>query len=288
MSVDLLFYLVFLSQILLISYYYPRKILTRISYVLKHYPASEYPRLYPESPDKVRSGQQVFRILNLVILAIGVMLIIGYAVLSREYSDIAQRFENMPLLYGMLQFTPLVLLEITGFKQFKLMRNADHRTCKKAELAPRRLFDYISPRLLATAVTMFFVYLGYDLYLNQFNWTEDLIIKLFALLACNGLFVFLTLKNLRGKKQDPYQANKDRSKQIEFATKSMAYVSILVSVFMIAVTTVNNLQLEYLDIYLYSIYFQLVAILGCGSVLNSIRVKDIDFNVYKKERKPAH
>ena len=38
---NILFYAVFLSQILLLSFYFPRKMLKRISYVLATYPPSQ-------------------------------------------------------------------------------------------------------------------------------------------------------------------------------------------------------------------------------------------------------
>ena len=40
-----LFYIVFLGQILLISYYFPRKLLERMQYVLETYPPAAYPKL---------------------------------------------------------------------------------------------------------------------------------------------------------------------------------------------------------------------------------------------------
>ena len=47
MSIHILFYALFLSQIILISYYYPKQIIKRIDGVLKNYPPEDYPKLYP-------------------------------------------------------------------------------------------------------------------------------------------------------------------------------------------------------------------------------------------------
>ena len=40
MPVDILFYVVFLGQILVISFYFPRKMLGQMRYVIKTYPPS--------------------------------------------------------------------------------------------------------------------------------------------------------------------------------------------------------------------------------------------------------
>ena len=48
-----LFYLVFLGQVLLISYVFPRRVLKRMRHVVDNYPPTEYPRLYPVSQNLV-------------------------------------------------------------------------------------------------------------------------------------------------------------------------------------------------------------------------------------------
>ncbi len=43
-----LFYVAFLSQIFLMSYYFPNKLLARMRHVLTTYPPAAYPKLYPK------------------------------------------------------------------------------------------------------------------------------------------------------------------------------------------------------------------------------------------------
>ena len=66
-----LFYIVFISQIFLISYYIPEKILERTRHVLKKYPPSEYPKLYPRPTYEYEIGQAKFRRWNRIAVAIG-------------------------------------------------------------------------------------------------------------------------------------------------------------------------------------------------------------------------
>ncbi|VAW45429.1 hypothetical protein MNBD_GAMMA02-169, partial [hydrothermal vent metagenome] len=43
-----LFYVVFITQILLLSIFFPGKILQRMRIIQKKYPKSTYPKLYPK------------------------------------------------------------------------------------------------------------------------------------------------------------------------------------------------------------------------------------------------
>ena len=50
-TLQMLFHVVFLSQVLLVSFYLPRKILGLVQHVVEKYPPSRYPKLYPVSLD---------------------------------------------------------------------------------------------------------------------------------------------------------------------------------------------------------------------------------------------
>ncbi len=71
--------------------------------------------------------------------------------------------------YFMVQFFPMILIEIWSFKYYKLMRKADSRTTRKAELNPRRLFDFISPTMIGMAMLVYFAFIVLILYIRQFE-----------------------------------------------------------------------------------------------------------------------
>ena len=50
------FYLVFSSQILLLSFYVPRRVVGRLRYVVETYPPETHPKLYPVSMDALAWG----------------------------------------------------------------------------------------------------------------------------------------------------------------------------------------------------------------------------------------
>ena len=64
----------------------------------------------------------------------------------------------------------------------------------------------------------------------------------------------------------------------------MASVSIFLSLFLMANSAVDVYQLGYLEIIINSIYFQVIAFFGIGSMLRTIRLDNIDFDVYKADK----
>ena len=68
---NILFYFVFLSQIILISFYFPRQMLKRMKYVLATYPPAKYPNLYPKPSEYYEKVQRYYKNSNLFILLVG-------------------------------------------------------------------------------------------------------------------------------------------------------------------------------------------------------------------------
>jgi hypothetical protein len=283
MSINILFYTLFLSQIILISYYYPKQIIKKIDGVLKNFPPESYPKLYPESTEQVNVAKVRYRLLNQIILVIGLILLGFYVLMSKDYSDKQKFAEGLPLMFGMVQFIPYMLLEVSGCKQFKLMRKTNKRTSRTADLTPRHLFNYVSPLLVISAVVLLFSYILFDLYIHDFAITIDLMIKIVTLSLVHALFIGLAVWHLTGKRLDPHQAVKDRSSQTQFALQSMGSVSIFISLFLMANTAVDVYQLGYMEIIINSIYFQVIAFVGIGGMLRTLKIETIDFDVYKAD-----
>ncbi|MDA8021181.1 MAG: hypothetical protein MPN21_27405, partial [Thermoanaerobaculia bacterium] len=124
---DLLFYIAFLGQIFLISYYYPELLLSRMRQVLTDYPPTEYPRLYPEPVEYYKVAHWVFKIITRMVFALGFVILfcIAFLVDHSSFADDGFISEIFPAAYGMIQFVPLLLLEITEFRYFKRMREAN-------------------------------------------------------------------------------------------------------------------------------------------------------------------
>jgi hypothetical protein len=193
--------------------------------------------------------------------------------------------EAIPVVYFFIQMAPLFLMEISGFAYFKLMRKADVRTIRMADLQPRRLFDFISPISVAAAVFMFIACIGFFYYIHQFQFalSNDTFIISITLILMNLLLAGIIYWYIYGKKLDPYQAGKDRLKQIEFTAKSLVLMSIAASIFLMVFEATDVFQLDHLEPVLMSMYFQFIIFIGLGSMLRNQRIEDINFDVYKED-----
>jgi hypothetical protein len=199
MQDNILFYLVFLIQLVLISYYLPNRILARMRHVITNYPPSEYPKLYPQAVGDYQQSHRRYQRFNHFVLAVGVCIIAGDAWWSATYGGgIAEVF---PVAFGMIQFIPMMWLELSEYGQFKLMRKVNANTKRKAELSRRRLFDHVSPALVLTVVGLFLATITLDFYWNDFKlqWGGDVLIRAITLTVCNVLFMLIVRFNLHGK-----------------------------------------------------------------------------------------
>ena len=113
-STNSLFYIAFLGQIFILSYYFPKKILARMQYVMDTYPPSQYPRLYPKLIEYYRLGQLRFKYVALFIAVLGFVILyaIIFLVDHSTFADDGYISEAWPAAYGVIQFLPLMALDL--------------------------------------------------------------------------------------------------------------------------------------------------------------------------------
>ncbi len=279
-----LLYLVFISQIFILSFYLPRKIVARINYVLKNYSPEEYPKLYPRPVEYFESRRDFFRNFNNfnILLGIGIMfLIIPEFEVGEE-----KGLQMVPWAYFMIQMIPSMLTEVFSFKQAKMMREANTNKSRKANLAPRRLFDFVAPGLVAVAVAMFIGFAVFVLYLYDFDFSfgGKPMSSILVLASGNLLFIAIIAWNLRGKKLDPYQAYEDRKRIIETVVKSLTYLSIAMSIFMVLMMASSYFKWEFVMPVMMSSFLQIIALISLGTPLQTLPISRIDFDVYKNNQ----
>ena len=277
---NILFYVIFLSQILLISFYYPRKMLSRIQYVFETYPPSKYPKLYPKPFEYYEKSQRNFRNMNLFILLAGLLLLVVLV----GYSRSGKWDGAIVTTYFMVQIFPMILIEIWALKYYKLMRKTDSRTTRKADLQPRRLFDFVSLTLFGVALFVYIAFVVFILYMRQFNfpWFGGYG-NIVGITMLNLFFAGIIAWNLYGKKRDPYQAYEDRRRQIELTVKSLVLISIAATVKIALVVILAALELRHLQPMVTSLYMQLIVVISTGTVLRTLRIEEINFQVYKED-----
>lgn len=276
MSDYILFYVVFLSQILLISFYYPAKIYKRMRYVFDTYPPSAYPKLYPKPIEFYDRARRNYRNVNILILLAGLSILVALSVYSHD-SDL---HNAIALGYFFVQMFPVMLLDLSSLKEFKLMRNVNSRTTRKAELHPRRFFDFFSPVLFGIAVITYIAFVLLIVYVNQFGfeWFGGYW-NIVWVTVMNLFFAAVLLWHMYGKKLNPHQAYEDRIRQIKTVAKIMIFTSIAATVFGGLSISLSALDVRHLLPVFLSIYFQILAVIG----FQAYRIDHTNFDVYKED-----
>jgi len=187
-------------------------------------------------------------------------------------------------MFFMVQFVPVMLIEVSEFSQFKMMRTADKSSVRSATLSPRNLTHFIAVKwlylTLFTALTAVF----YGFYLEDF--TIDIegsaVYAAGIILLLNTFFSGLIYWHLYGKKLNPHQTETDRQKQISAAIKSLVFISISASVFLMVTLSIKEYQLDNLAPLAMTLYLQAIALFSLGNAIGSIKVDEINFDAYKE------
>ena len=272
-----LFYLVFLGQVLLISYILPRRVLQRMRHVVSTYPRAEYPRLYPVSHDRVERAQLAFRNLNLLALVVGLALFAA-GVLRPGKDMLGWDTLSVMTLYLMLQLSPLTIATRPGFTYFNPLRKRDTRTKRTADLAPRRLTHFVAPLAVALA---FGLYIFFILAVNQLDYPwfggywNIAGITLINLMVTAGITYSLLARN-----RDPYQATADRRRQIGFVVRLAVFTSFAATLSVMLSIILAMLELRPYIPVSNSLYFMLLA----AVCFRQFRIDGVNFEVYREEQ----
>ena len=272
-----LFYGLFVSQIIVVSWWLPNRVLARMAHVRATYPQAEYPKLYPRSAEMHGLYSDVFRWLTRAILVVGIVILFAllFVVDHASFADDGYISEFWPALYGMLQYLPFMFLELTEFRTYKLMRAANTATDRRAELLPRRLFDFVSPVLFSTAVAVFGITVFADLALHETDGLAAWLTVSHLFLIAVGAWI------LRGRNLNPHQSIADRRRQIAASLTSFAYLSIVMSAYFLFAIADDIYDLDYLDAAMMSAYFQIIALGSIAYMMHRMSLGDCDFDVYR-------
>ena len=274
-----LFYALFVSQMLTVYVCFPRRILSRVRYVIKEYPPSTHPKLYPVPVEVVEKRLTIYRMMNLVVLFAGFALVIrGLSAPSEEMLNWDS--QSMLSIYFMLQMAPLMLLERSIFKYFRLMRRATPRTIRRAELQPRHLLDFVSPALVGVAIVTYVAVMLLVLYVRQNpfpGFAGD--VNFIYITGTNLFLAVMAIGHIYGKRKDPHQAYEDRLKHIALTVRFLLFSSILANIFLTIMFVLPAFGLRRLDDLFMMLFFHLCVLVGA----QALRIDDMDFDVYKED-----
>ncbi len=274
MNIDLLLAIVLFSQIMFLSYYYPRRMLIRIHTIFKNYPPNEFPKLYPESIEKYKKLAKRYQFMNHLIVGLGIGLILWFYVTPRS----GKWDETIVFWYFMIQFIPNIGIELWTMKYHKAMRILNQDAQKEAVLLPRRLTDFVSKDFLAVVFMIYIIFVGFIAYLDQFDypWFGG---YLNVLIISGGylFFGFIIYQAMYGKVKNPYMSNEDRKINIQITIRQLLSIAIAVTVYAMVQISMTVFGLEAFKPIIISLYFHIIVFLS----MQWVRFDYINFDVYK-------
>lgn len=272
-----LFHIVFLCQILLVSFYYPQKVLGRMKHVFETYPPSSYPKLYPKPVEHYVTAQRNYKMMNHAIVIIGLVILATLFTYPRS----GDWDHVIAMGYYLLQFVPILILDLSALSGFKLMRDAASRTTRKADLRPRGLFDYVSHTYVGLAVLAFVLLTALVMFFNKHPFEGYGGYANIAILAVANIAFAITIYfKIYGKRKDPYETEEDRQNQVQSLVKILIFISMAVSIFASLGLILAGLELREYQAVLHSIYYQILAIV-CTQPYYKIGKRN--FEVYRKD-----
>jgi hypothetical protein len=287
---DAFFFAVYLSQVLLLSLYFPSRVLRRAHGLIETYPPSEYPKLYPVPRATIERLLRIYRHLNLGLLVLGVVLLAAAWKTGHTLDSVLRPGDAYPIKnpfpvamgYTFLQWLSLMLFGYWEIRYFKRMRAAAR--VRTAELKARRLFDFVSPALLGTAVvayvgaTLLLLFLGQRFLIRH----QFMITYLFAVMTiCNIGLAGCSVWVLYGRKQNPHQTPGDRARMIRVGWQRMLVASMLLSLFVGIMSALFAFRLvDYMPL-VASVFLQVIVVISTGMFFVTFRFGQESFEVYR-------
>jgi MFS family permease len=297
MGETILFCVVFLSQVLLISWFYARRIISRRRYVLQNFPPSTHPRLYPQPIEYYERRLRNFARLNLAIVVAGLLIILALilATLGGEWdgrivtpwSTSGEWDAAIVTPFFLVQLFASVSIDLWTLKHQKAMQKAPPPRVRTTELRRRRLLDFVSPGMLVVAALTNVAFIAFVLYYRRFEFPwftaagniVGVAVMLLVFAAVLGIA-------LRGPRPDPYQAHQDRSNVIRLVVKQALAFCIAIPVLTTAQLIIKLFDPDLLEPVIASLYCQGGA-LALLWPLYSYRVDKVDFDVYRQDARES-
>lgn len=281
MGETLLFCLVFSSQVLLISWFYPRRVIGRGRYVLRNFPPSTHPKLYPYAPEELERWLRNIARLNLVIVVAGLSIVAALilGVLGGEWAG------RIVVPFFVVQFVvALAYMNFSGRKFLLAMAKTPPPRVRTTELRRRRLVDFVSPTMLVVAALTNIAFIAFVLYdywrfgLPAYKTVASIASVVFVLLV----FSVTVGIALRAPRVDPYQAEQDRHDVMKLVVQqALAFCSVYPVLFA-AWLIVQIFDPDLLEPIIASVFCQGIALASLWPSYR-YRVDKVDFDVYRQD-----
>jgi len=272
-----LLYMVFIGQIIVLSFYFPRKILGVINTSMQQHPRDAYPKLYLLEEKVIKGKLNLFNIYNSLVMMIG-LTILAVSIINNSDDLIGWDDQSVLLCFLMLQHLPLLYLGTQGVDYLKLMREQNTSEQRIADLKPRKLFDFVSMPFICTAVFSYGLCVATILYFVQYPFDGFAglvnILGVTALYAGLGFAIYI---KLYGKKHNPLQTGQDRSFETTIVIKILILTAICSSLYLAISLILASMNLRELGNIIYSLYIQIFVFY----VYQVMKFERVDYSVYK-------
>ena len=272
-----LLYMVFLGQIFVLSFYFPKKILGLINTSMQQHPRDVYPKLYPLEEKVIKAKLNIFNVYNSLVVSVG-LAILAVSIINNS-DDLAGWDDQAVLLcFLMLQYLPMLYLGAQGFDYLKLMREHNKNEYRIADLQPRKLVDFVSKPFLSAAVFSYGVCVVTVLYFVQYPF--DGFAGLVNILGVSILYAglgFAVYIKLYGKKYNPLQTSEDRSIETTIVIKLLILTAICSSLYLAISLILASMDMRDLGNIIYSLYLQAFVFY----VYQVMKFDQVDYSVYK-------
>ena len=278
-----LLYLVYISQIVLISVVIPFWAVNRVNRMLENYPPASYAKLYPVSLAAINYAISTFKIMNALMVMIG-LLILGFTAVNGAEELMNWDTQSMLTITFFLQLLPFLYLGLSGVKYQQLMRQVGQPSKRKAQLTRRNMMEFVPKYLLMAAVISFIAYVLMVIYIQQnpFPGFVGYWNILFVFLL-NVFYFFMIHRIISGKKMDPHQSHDDRMNHTHLVVKLLTMGAILANLFLTINLVLSVLDLRHIGDIIQSLYFQLVALM----MSQTTTYEPDNYDVYRTDAKPA-
>jgi len=272
-----LLYMVFLGQIFVLSFYFPRKILGLINTSMQQHSSDMYPKLYPIKEDEIKTKLKIFNYFNTLVVSIGLAIVVMSFINNTD--DLAGWDDQAVLFcFLMLQYLPMLYLGAQGFDYLKLMREKNKIEHRIADLKPRKLLDFVSKPFLSAALFSYGLCVVTVLYFVQYPF--DGFAGLVNILGVSTLYAglgFGIFQKISGKKHNPLQTNEDRSVETTIVIKLLILTAICSSLYLTISLILASMEMRDLGNIIYSIYLQAFVFYA----YQVMKFDRIDYSVYK-------
>jgi|GEM_PF-6521570 len=196
MTFEIPFLIIFFIQVVVISLYFPQRIIQRSNEFIEQYPPRSYPRLYGWPVEEWQAAISQYRGLSLTIFVVGLVLLLVL---------IISGFPESLLATWLIWFVFTVLQTLCNVWRIKKARDClkaielDEPSVRSAELVRRRIMDYVPPLHWCLAIASILLMLvAVSLVAVEAGYIVPLVLLLVPLFL-SGMFLRNGLKLVRGE-----------------------------------------------------------------------------------------